>query len=45
MLKKELSFEVDVLNADKHESEVDSISFGGFGQACPNNPDKFAMSL
>ena len=31
-------YEVDVLNADKHESllQVDSIIFDGFGQACPN---------
>ena len=44
---KELSYEVDVLHADKHECllKVDSIIFYGFGQACPNNLGKFAMSL
>ena len=44
---KELSYEVDVLRADKHECllKVDSIIFYGFGQACPNNLGKFAMSL
>ena len=32
-----LSYEVDVLHADKHESllQVDSIIYGGFGEACP----------
>ena len=45
MIKKKLSLKVDVLHADKHKSQVDSISFGEFGQACPNYPDKFAMSL
>ena len=46
-LKKELSYEVDVLHADKHESllQVDSIIFDGFGQAYPNYPGKFAISL
>ena len=46
-LKKELSYEVDVLHADKHESllQVDLINFDGFGQAYPNFPGKFAMSL
>ena len=33
-LSKELSYEVDVLHADKHESflQVDSTIFNGFGQ-------------
>ena len=46
-LKKELSYEVDVLNADKHESllQDDNIIFDGFGQACPKYADKFAISL
>ena len=46
-LKKELSYEVDVLHADKHESlfKVDSIIFDGFGQACPKYPGKFAIFL
>ena len=46
-LKKELSYEVDVLHADKHESllQVDLIIFDGFGQAYPNFPGKFAVSL
>ena len=45
--KKELSYEVDFLHADKHESllQVDSIIFDGFGQAYPKYPGKFAMSL
>ena len=45
--KKGLSYGVDVLYADKHESllQVDSIIFDGFGQACPNGPGKFAISL
>ena len=45
--KKELSFEVDVLHADKHENllQVDSTIFDGFGQACPNYAAKFAISL
>ena len=32
-LKKELSYEVNVLNADKHKSllQVDNIIFDGFG--------------
>ena len=36
-LKKELSYEVDGLHAEKHESllQIDSIIFDGFGQACP----------
>ena len=46
-LKKELSFEVDVLHADKYESllQLDSIIFDGFCQAFPNYPCKFAISL
>ena len=46
-LKKELSYEVDVLHADKHESLLQdySIVFDGFGQTCPNYPGKFAISL
>ena len=45
-LKKELSYEVDVLNADKHEnlSQADII-FDGFGQACPNYLGKFSIPL
>ena len=48
---KELSYEVDVVHTDVvhivHESllKVDSIIFDGFGQACPNYPDKFGISL
>ena len=44
-LKKELSYEVDVVHANKHESllQVDSIIFDGFGQACPKYLVKFAM--
>ena len=36
-LKKELSYEVDVLHVGKHESflQVDSIIFDGFSQTCP----------
>ena len=46
-LKKELSYEVDVLHADKYESplQADSIIFDGFGQACPKWPSKFSLSL
>ena len=35
-LKRELSYEVDVLHVDKPESllQVDTIIFDGFGQAC-----------
>ena len=46
-LKKELSYEVDVLNADTHEnlSQVDIIIFDGFGQACPNYLGKFSIPL
>ena len=42
-----MSYQVDVLHADKHESllQVDSITFYGFGQACPDYPGKFVMSL
>ena len=45
--KKELSYEVDVLYADKHESllQGDSIIFYRFRQACPKYPGKFAISL
>ena len=44
--KKESSYEVYVLHADKHESllQVDSIIFNGCGQPCPNYPRKFAIS-
>ena len=46
-LKKELSYEVDVLHVGKHESflQVDSIIFDGFSQTCPKYPGKFALSL
>ena len=46
-LKKEVSYEVNVLHANKHESflQVDSIIFDGFGQACPSYPGAFARSL
>ena len=46
-LKNELSYEADVLHADRHESllQVDNIIFDGFGQGCPKYPAKFAMSL
>ena len=46
-LENRLSYEVDVLHADKHESllQVDSITFNGFGPACPKYPGKFAISL
>ena len=45
--KKELSYEVDVLYAEKQESllQVDSNIFDEFGQACSKCPDKFAISL
>ena len=45
--KKELSYEIDFLHTDNHESllHVDSIIFDGFGQAYPKYPGKFAMSL
>ena len=46
-LKKESSYEVDDLRADKHGSvlQVDSIIFDGFGQTCPKYLNKFAISL
>ena len=46
-LKKELSYRVDDVHADEHESllQVDSIIFDGFDQACPNYLGKFAISL
>ena len=46
-LKEELSYEVDALHADKHESflQVDSMIFDGFDQACQNYPVKFAVTL
>ena len=44
--KKELSYKVDVLHADKHEHllQVD-VFFDGFGQACRNYLGKFAVLL
>ena len=46
-LRKELSYEIDVLLHDKKEIvlQVDSIIFDGLGLACPNYPGKFAISL
>ena len=46
-LKKELSYEVNALHADKHKSllQVDSIIFDGFGQTYPKYPGTFSMSL
>ena len=46
-LRKELSHEVDVLHNDKLDSllQVDNTLFDGFGQACPNYPDKFVIYL
>ena len=46
-ISKELSYEVDVLQADKHVSFVQggSIIFNGFGLACPKCLGKFAISL
>ena len=46
-LKNELSYEADVLHADRHESrlQVDNFLFDGFGQGYPKYPAKFAMSL
>ena len=46
-LKKELSYEVDVLHSDKYKCllQVETIIFDGVGQACPNYPGKFAISL
>ena len=37
-LKKEARDEVDFLHANKHQIflQVDTINFGGHGQACPN---------
>ena len=45
--KKELSYEVDILHADKHESilQIDSFIFDGFGQARPDYQGKSAISL
>ena len=41
-----MSYEDDVLHADKQSpSQVDSIIFDDFGQACPSYPGKFAISL
>ena len=42
-LNNKLSYEVDVLHVDL--LQVDSIIFDGFGQACPNYPCEFAISL
>ena len=46
-LRKELSYEVDVLHNDRDEYllQVKSIIFDGFGQACPKYPGKFAVSF
>ena len=46
-LREELSYEVDVLHADKHGYLVqgDSTILDGFSQAFPNYLGKFAMSL
>ena len=46
-LKKELSYEVDVVHANKHENllQIDSIIFDGFGQGFPNYPAKFVIFL
>ena len=45
--KKESSYEVDVLHADKHESflQVDSNIFDGFGKIFPYYLGKFIISL
>ena len=45
--KKELSWEVDVVHANKHENllKVDIIIFDVFGWACPKYTVKFAISL
>ena len=42
-----MSYEVDVLLDDKHESllQVDSIIFDRFLQECPKYLSKFAISL
>ena len=46
-LKKELSYELDLLDADKHESllQVGSIIFDGFDQPCPNYLYKSDITL
>ena len=46
-IKKELSYEVDGVHADKHESllQVDTIYFNGFGQACSKYLDRIALFL
>ena len=46
-LKNGLSYEADVLHADRRESllQVDTFIFDVFGQGCPKYPAKFAMSL
>ena len=46
-VKKELSYEVEVLHADKHGniSKVDTVIFVGFGQVCPKYLGRFAISL
>ena len=45
--KNELSYEADVLHADRQESflQVDNIVFDGFGQGCPKYQAKFVISL
>ena len=45
--KNELSYEADVLHADRQKSllQVDKIIFDGFGLGCPKCQVKFAMSL
>ena len=45
--KNQLSYEADVLHADRNESllQVDNIICDGFGQGCPKYPAKFAMFL
>ena len=45
--KKELSYEVDVLHAHKHESflQVDNIIFDGLSWACPKYQGKYAVFL
>ena len=44
--KKELSYEINLLHADKHNSllQGDGIGFAEFCQTCPNYPGKFAIS-
>ena len=46
-VKKELSYEVEVLHADKHGNilKVDTVIFVGFGQVCPKYLGRFAISL